>query len=59
MSERLYPIHRDRAHPQDGGRVRFMVSSGGYVMCRKPRCAPFIMAEKAWLQLAFYQEQPA
>ena len=57
MAERLYPIHKDRAHPSDGGKVRFMVSSGGYVMVRRPRAAPYVMPEKAWLRLPFYEER--
>lgn len=56
VGERLYPIHRDRQHPSDGGRVRFMTTSGGYVMVRRPRCMPYVMAEKAWLQLPFFEE---
>ena len=49
--------HTDRAHPSDGGKVRFMVRSGGYVMCRRPRLSPFVMTEAEWRRLpAFNQE---
>lgn len=40
--------HHDRAHPSDGGKVRYMTRSGGYVMCRRPRLAPFVVTEKEW-----------
>lgn len=48
--------HTDRAHPHDGGKVRFMVRSGGYVMCRRPRRAPYVMTEKEWRKLPAYEE---
>ena len=46
----------DRAHRSDGGKVRFMARSGGYVMCRRPRCAPFVLSEKEWLKLPAFHE---
>lgn len=45
---------RDRQHPLDGGRVVFMARSGGYVMCKRPRCMPFILTEKEWGKLLRY-----
>jgi hypothetical protein len=36
--------------------VRFMVRAGGYVMCRVPRCVPFIMTEKEWRKLEPIEE---
>lgn len=33
------------------GRIRFMVRSGGYVMCRRPGAAPFVLSEKHWRKL--------
>lgn len=33
------------------GRLTFMVRSGGYVMVKRPRCAPFVMTEKEWRKL--------
>lgn len=49
--------HQDRAHPSDGGKLRFMTRSGGYVMCRRPRCMPYVMSEGDWRKLpAFDQE---
>jgi hypothetical protein len=35
----------------DGGRVRLMARSGGYVMVRRPRCSPFVLSEKEWAQM--------
>lgn len=31
-----------------------MTRSGGYVMCRRPRCIPFILTEKEWGKLLWY-----
>lgn len=50
------PFHADRAHPSDGGKVRFMTRSGGYVMARRPRCVPFVMSEKEWNRLPAFEE---
>lgn len=33
------------------GRINFMFRSGGYVMCRRPRKAPFVLTEKDWRKL--------
>jgi hypothetical protein len=33
------------------GKVMFMVRSGGYVMVKRPRCAPFVLTEKEWRKL--------
>lgn len=35
----------------DLGKIVFMVRSGGYVMCKRPRCAPFVLTEKEWDRL--------
>ena len=40
------------------GRIRFTVRSGGCVMCRKPRCAPFVLTEKEWAKLPIYESNP-
>lgn len=48
--------HTDRAHPSDGCRVRFMVRSGGYVMCRRPHCTPYVLSEKEWRRLPPYED---
>jgi len=50
------PIHADRCHESDGGKIRFMTRSGGYVMARRPRCTPFVMDEKKWLNLPLFVE---
>ncbi len=31
-------------HPSDGGEVRVMAVADGYAMCRRPGCAPFVVA---------------
>lgn len=33
------------------GKIVFMVRSGGYVMCKRPRCAPFVLSEKELARL--------
>lgn len=33
------------------GEIRYMTRSGGYVMCRRPRCMPFVLSEKDWNKL--------
>lgn len=53
------PLYVDRAHPNDGGKLRYMTQSGGYVMVRRPRCMPFVMIEKKWRNLPAYQEPSA
>lgn len=40
----------------EGGRLRFMARSGGYVMVRRPRCSPFVLTEKEWGKLPLYEE---
>lgn len=40
----------------EGGRLRFMARSGGYVMVRRPRCHPFVLTEKEWGALPLYEE---
>lgn len=42
----------------DGGMVRLMARSGGYVMVRRPRCAPFVLTEKEWAAMPLFEEQP-
>lgn len=32
-------------------RIRLMARSGGYVMVKKPRAAPFVLSEKEWAAL--------
>lgn len=49
-------ISADRAHPSDGGRVVLMARSGGYVMVRRPRCAPFVLREAEWAKLPKWQK---
>ncbi|MDH2239083.1 hypothetical protein N5K27_22500 [Pigmentiphaga sp. GD03639] len=41
------------------GKITFMVRSGGYVMCRRPRCMPFILSEKEWRRLPKTEEEGA
>ena len=50
---------RDRKDLQSSGneRIRFMVRSGGFVMCRRPRQKPFVLTEKEWGKLPLW-EQP-
>jgi hypothetical protein len=45
------PYIDPRARQDDIGPIRFMVRSGGYVMCRRPRCIPFVLSEKEWSKL--------
>lgn len=33
------------------GKITPMARSGGYVMVKRPRCAPFILSEKDWRKL--------
>lgn len=52
--------HRDRADLQSTGneRIRFMVRSGGFVMCRRPRQKPFVLTEKEWAKLPIFEVKP-
>lgn len=38
----------------DGGRVRLMSRSGGYVMVRRPRAMPFVLTEKEWARMPLW-----
>lgn len=38
----------------DGGRVRLMVRSGGYVMVRRPGAMPFVLTEKEWARMPLF-----
>lgn len=40
----------------EGGRLRFMARSGGYVMVRRPKCQPFVLTEKEWGKLPLFEE---
>lgn len=40
-----------KLHRLGDGPVRLMARSGGYVMVRRPGCAPFVMTEKEWAAL--------
>ena len=53
---RQKPIHADRAHPSDGGKVHYMACSGGYVMVRRPRCMPLVLTEKEWGKWELFAE---
>lgn len=33
------------------GKITFMVRSGGYVMCKRPRAVPIVLSEKDWRKL--------
>lgn len=33
------------------GKIVHMVTSGGYVMVRRPRCIPFVLALKEWARI--------
>jgi hypothetical protein len=48
---------KPRKHPSDGGIVRVMARSGGYVMVRRPRCIPFVLSEKQWMKLELFDAQ--
>lgn len=37
------------------GKITFMARSDGYVMCRRPHCMPFVLAEKEWTRLPLHQ----
>jgi hypothetical protein len=39
------------------GVLRFMARSGGYVMVRRPRCAPFVLTEKEWAKLPLWADK--
>jgi hypothetical protein len=33
------------------GKIVHMVTSGGYVMVKRPRCMPFVLSLKEWAQI--------
>jgi len=33
------------------GKIIHMVTSGGYVMVKRPRCVPFVLTLKEWAEL--------
>ena len=33
------------------GKIMHMVTSGGYVMVKRPRCGPFVLSLKEWAKL--------
>ena len=33
------------------GKIVHMVTSGGYVMVKRPRCAPFVLSLKQWAKI--------
>jgi hypothetical protein len=35
----------------DHGKIVHMVTSGGYVMVKRPRCMPFILTLKEWAKI--------
>lgn len=41
----------------DGGKVRLLARSGGYVMVRRQRCMPFVLTEKQWAAMPLFSEQ--
>lgn len=44
--------HINTVDKQDeNGRIVYMTRSGGYVMCKRPRCLPFVLSEKQWAKL--------
>lgn len=47
---------RPRKHPSDGGVIRMMARSGGYVMARRPRKMPFVLTEKQWMKLEVFEQ---
>ena len=50
-----HPVHCDKYGP-----IRLMTSAGGYVMVRRPRCAPFVLSIKEYEALeCVMPEQPA
>lgn len=50
--------YRDRLDLRSTGneRIRFMVRSGGFVMCRRPRQKPFVLSETEWAKLPVWEE---
>lgn len=48
-------IHRRR--DPEGGRIRCMARSGGFVMVRKARAAPFVLTEKEWAKLPLFSAE--
>ncbi|UVS93517.1 hypothetical protein [Burkholderia glumae] len=49
-------LHIDTQPREDHlGKIVFMVRSGGYVMCKRPRCIPFVLTEKRWNALPLYK----
>ena len=40
-----------RLHPSGRGPVRLIVEAEGYVMARRPGCAPFVLSVKEWRAL--------
>ncbi len=46
-----------KAYPdKDGSKVVLMAEARGYVMVRRPGCAPFVMSVAEWNALAAYEE---
>lgn len=42
--------HNDAPFPEQAwSRINYMAHADGYVMARRPRCAPFVISEKLWL----------
>lgn len=45
----------ERVNPSPGydahGKIVHMVTSGGYVMVKRPRCAPFVLTLKEWAKI--------
>lgn len=35
----------------ENGKIIHMVTSGGYVMVKRPRCAPFVLSLKEWAKI--------
>ena len=48
--------HKARKHPHDGGEVRHMAETQGYVMARRPGCYPFVVGVKEWLSWPVWGE---
>lgn len=47
-----------RRRDPEGGRIRYMARSGGYVMVRKSRMMPFVLTEKEWAKLPIFDAPP-
>lgn len=36
-------------------KIKYLAHAKGYVMARRPGCSPFVLTEKQWLELPFWE----